>query len=83
MNDIRSVLNRFFGNGDLFDEKMDLKEQKVQRPAPPVAKEQQSRLQSRETRGGNQPRLKPIQRETKNEDEDFWKGDFSRSRPSF
>lgn len=31
MNDIKAVLNRFFGNDDLFDEKMDLKEQKVQR----------------------------------------------------
>jgi hypothetical protein len=31
MNDIKAVLNRFFGNDDLFDEKMDLKEQKIQR----------------------------------------------------
>lgn len=31
MNDLKAVLNRFFGNEDLFDEKMDLKEQKVQR----------------------------------------------------
>jgi hypothetical protein len=25
MSDIKAVLNRFFGNEDLFDEKMDLK----------------------------------------------------------
>ena len=25
MNDVRSVLNRFFGNQDLWDQKMDLK----------------------------------------------------------
>lgn len=31
MSDIKAVLNRFFGNDDLFDEKMDLKQQKVQR----------------------------------------------------
>lgn len=31
MSDVRAVLNRFFGNEDLFDEKMDLKEQKVHR----------------------------------------------------
>ena len=31
MNDIKAVLNRYFGNDDLFDEKMDLKEQKIQR----------------------------------------------------
>lgn len=31
MSDIKAVLNRFFGNDDLFDEKMDLKEQKIQR----------------------------------------------------
>lgn len=36
MNDVRGVLNRFFSNEDLFDEKMDLKEQKIQRlPQPP------------------------------------------------
>ena len=46
MNDVRSVLNRFFGNEDLFDEKMDLKQQKVIRPAAPIMK-QQSRLASR------------------------------------
>lgn len=31
MGDIKAVLNRFFGNEDLFDEKMDLKEQTVKR----------------------------------------------------
>lgn len=31
MGDIKAVLNRFFGNEDLFDEKMDLKEQRIQR----------------------------------------------------
>jgi hypothetical protein len=32
MNDLKSVLNRFFANEDLFDEKMDLKHQQVTRP---------------------------------------------------
>lgn len=32
MNDLKSVLNRFFANEDLFDEKMDLKQQQVTRP---------------------------------------------------
>lgn len=36
MNDIKGVLNRFFSNEDLWDEKMDLKEQKVQRLPQPV-----------------------------------------------
>ncbi len=31
MGDIKAVINRFFGNEDLFDEKMDLKEQRIQR----------------------------------------------------
>lgn len=31
MTDIKAVLNRFFGNQDLFDANMDLKEQKIQR----------------------------------------------------
>lgn len=31
MSDIKAVMNRFFGSEDLFDEKMDLKEQRVQR----------------------------------------------------
>jgi hypothetical protein len=31
MTDIKAVLNRFFGNEDLFNDKMDLKEQKIQR----------------------------------------------------
>lgn len=38
MSDIKGVLNRFFGNEDLWDEKMDLKPQKVQR-LPQPAKE--------------------------------------------
>ena len=78
MGDIRSVLNRFFGNEDLFNDKMDLKEQKVHRPTI----KDQPRLPSRDIRGG-QPKLKPIQKDLRNDDEDFWKGDFSRSRPSF
>ena len=36
MNDIKGVLNRFFGNEDLWDEKMELKEQKVQRLPQPT-----------------------------------------------
>lgn len=40
MSDIKGVLNRFFSNEDLFDEKMELKEQKVQR-LPQPAKETQ------------------------------------------
>jgi hypothetical protein len=31
MGDIKAVLNRFFGNEDLFDEKMELKEQTIKR----------------------------------------------------
>lgn len=37
MGDVKGVLNRFFGNEDLFDDKMDLKEQKIQK-LPQVAK---------------------------------------------
>lgn len=32
MTDIKAVLNRFFANEDLFDEKMDLKHQQVSKP---------------------------------------------------
>lgn len=32
MTDIKVVLNRFFANEDLFDEKMDLKHQQVSKP---------------------------------------------------
>ena len=32
MGDVKAVINRFFGNEDLFDEKMELKEQRIQRP---------------------------------------------------
>lgn len=36
MTDLKAVLNRFFGNEDLFDDKMDLKEQRVQRVEIPT-----------------------------------------------
>ena len=38
MSDIKAVLNRFFGNDDWFDEKMDLKEQRVQRVEVPPSR---------------------------------------------
>lgn len=55
---------------------MDLKEQKVQRVEIP--KEPQARLPSRELK--NQPKLKPLNHNTKNDDEDFWRGDFSKNQ---
>ena len=75
MGDIKGVLNRFFGNEDLFDEKMDLKPQKVVRPM--IQKESPlppSREKSRQG-GSNAQKLKPISR-IKNDDDDFWKADF-------
>ena len=35
MGDVKAVLNRFFGIEDLFDEKMELKEQRVQKVEVP------------------------------------------------
>lgn len=78
MNDLKSVLNRFFGNEDLFDEKMDLKEQKVQR-IEVVSRENQQRPSMKET-AKNQTKLKPLSYTNKNEDEDFWRGDFSKAK---
>ena len=65
MNDIRAVLNRFFGNDDLFDEKMDLKEQKIQR-VEVVSRENQNRTTIKETK--NQTKLKPLNYTNKNDD---------------
>lgn len=79
MGDIKGVLNRFFGNQDLFDQKMELKEQKIQR-LPQPAKETQLPPPSRESRAkglnNNSTKLKPIISKQKNDDEDFWKADF-------
>lgn len=61
MTDIKAVLNRFFGNEDLFDQKMDLKEQKVSRPqfnTPQEPQYTESRLPSRQNR--NVTKLKPL-----------------------
>jgi hypothetical protein len=66
MTDLKAVLNRFFGNEDLFDEKMDLKEQRVQK-VEVVVREIQPRLPSRENKA--QPKLKPLNyANSKNED---------------
>ena len=73
MTDIKAVLNRFFGNEDLFDDKMDLKEQRIKRVEVPV-REIQGRLPSRENK--TQGKLKPLNYTNKNEDDDFWRGDF-------
>lgn len=81
MSDIKSVLNRFFANEDLFDEKMDLKEQKVQMPVQETEGSpfKNDRVPSRENR--NITKLKPLNNSRKKdqsgEEEDFWKGDFS------
>lgn len=64
MNDVRAVLNRFFGNEDLFDQKMDLKEQKVHR-VEVLSRENQQRTTMKETK--NQTKLKPLNY-TKNDD---------------
>ena len=76
MNDIKGVLNRFFSNDDLFDEKMELKEQKVKRlPQPP--KDAPLPPPSRDKgKTANSSKLKPITMKSKNDDEDFWKADF-------
>ena len=74
MGDIKAVLNRFFGNEDLFDEKMDLKEQRIQRIELP-SRERQNRQPTKESR--TQTKLKPLNYSNKNnDDEDFWRGDF-------
>lgn len=77
MGDIKGVLNRYFANEDLFDDKMDLKQQKVQRlpqPAPP----------SRDNKSAkpNVAKLKPISK-MKNDDDDFWKGDTKNKNSVF
>ncbi len=64
MNDVRAVLNRFFGKEDLFDQKMDLKEQKVHR-VEVLSRENQQRTTMKETK--NQTKLKPLNY-TKNDD---------------
>ena len=64
MSDVRAVLNRFFGNEDLFDQKMDLKEQKVHR-VEVLSRENQQRTTMKETK--NQTKLKPLNH-TKNDD---------------
>ena len=65
MGDIKAVLNRFFGSDDLFDEKMDLREQKVQR-VEVVSRENQQRSTARDVK--NQQKLKPLNYTNKNED---------------
>ena len=79
MGDIKGVLNRFFTNEDLFDQKMDLKQQKVQR-LPQPAKDSPLPPPSRQSRtkniGNNSTKLKPLIKQQKNDDEDFWKADF-------
>lgn len=77
MGDLKAVLNRFFGNEDLFDERMELKEQRIQR-VEVVSRENQPRVPSRENK--TQPKLKPINYSTKNDDEDFWRGDFTKAK---
>ena len=52
---------------------MDLKEQRIQRVEVPV-REIQGRLPSRENK--TQGKLKPLNYTNKNEDDDFWRGDF-------
>lgn len=66
MGDVKAVLNRFFGNEDLFDEKMDLKEQRVQRRELP-SRESTSRQPAKESR--TQTRLKPLTHTAKNTDD--------------
>ena len=73
MGDIKAVINRFFGNEDLFDEKMDLKEQRIQRIQIP-SRESQNRQPAKESR--TQTRLKPLNYTKNNDDEDFWRGDY-------
>lgn len=74
MGDLKAVLNRFFGNEDLFDEKMDLKEQKIRRIEIP-SRESQNRQPTKESR--TQTKLKPLNYSSKNnDDEDFWRGDY-------
>jgi hypothetical protein len=77
MSDIKAVLNRFFGNDDLFDEKMELKEQRVQR-VEVISRENQNRTAMKETK--NQTKLKPLNYTNKNDDEDFWRGEFTKSK---
>lgn len=74
MGDIKGVLNRFFGNEDLFDEKMDLKEQSVRR-VEVVSRESQNRQPPKELK--TQSKLKPLNyTSSKNEDDDFWRGEY-------
>lgn len=73
MNDIKGVLNRFFGNEDLWDQKMELKEQKIQRLPQPA---KQMAPPSREKGKLTNSRLKPINKPLRNDDEDFWRADF-------
>jgi hypothetical protein len=78
MGDIKAVLNRFFGNDDLFDEKMELREQKIQR-VEVLSRENQNRTTTiKETK--NQTKLKPLNYTNKNDDEDFWRGEFNKSK---
>ena len=77
MTDIRAVLNRFFGNEDLFDEKMDLKEQKIHR-VQVQSRQNQNRQPTKDTKT-NTNKLKPLNYTSKNEDEDFWRGDFGKN----
>lgn len=66
MNDVKAVLNRFFGSEDLFDEKMDLKQQRIQRVQVPQSRQSQPRLINKETK--TQSKLKPLNYSAKNDD---------------
>ena len=74
MGDIKAVLNRFFGSDDLFDEKMELREQHVRRVEVPSSRQSQNRQPPKELRTTN--KLKPLTHTSKNEDDDFWRGDY-------
>ena len=75
MGDIKGVLNRFFSNEDLFDEGMNLKQQKVVRPPQPDKESALPPSRNLSRQGAQNQKLKPISR-LKNDDEDFWRADF-------
>lgn len=65
MGDLKAVLNRFFGNEDLFDEKMDLKEQRIQR-VEITSREGTNRQPPKELK--TQTKLKPLNYSKGNDD---------------
>lgn len=69
MGDVRGVLNRFFSNEDLFDERMDLKEQKIQRlPQPPKDTPLPPPSRDKSKYNNNPSKLKPITMKGSNDD---------------